>query len=154
MPYSREVIFAALVAWCIAVAAVDWRQRRIPNWLLLVALIPAVLTLVLRGQGLLGASLISSLFGAVVCFCLLLPGYLRSMLGAGDVKLAAVCGLVLGFDAGLRGLLLAALLLGGMSLFAVARLGRQSARSLRLPAGIALGGGFIAVLLLSRWGGL
>ena len=153
MPYSRELIVAVLVVWCIAVAAVDWRQRRIPNWLLLIVLGPAALSFLVFGRGVLEASLASSLFGAVVCFCLLLPGYLSSKLGAGDVKLAAVCGFVLGLDAGLRGMLFAALLLGGMSLFAVARFGRQHARNLRLPAGLALGGGFIAMLLY-RWDGL
>jgi len=90
--------------------------------------------------------------GALIGGLVLLPGYLWFRLGAGDIKLAAV----IGFLVGLRGLpwlfLLAALILGLMSLAVVLGAGRGKASDVRLPAAVALGGGFALILLLTSWG--
>jgi prepilin peptidase CpaA len=79
-----------VVALVIVAAVWDWRTRRIPNWLVALALIVALpLQIVLHG----------SLDGIQIWFtgCLsggliLLPGYLMRALGAGDVKLMAAVG--------------------------------------------------------------
>ena len=77
-----------------------------------------------------------------------------SKLGAGDVKLAAVIGLVVGWpDVGWV-LLASALLLGAMSLAVVMAAGLGNARALRIPAAVALAGGLIAVLVVQRGGWL
>ncbi|MDP3858544.1 MAG: prepilin peptidase [Stagnimonas sp.] len=151
---SREAIVAALLIWAVLVAIVDWRSRKVPNLLLLAVLLPAGAVCFWRGQGLLGVSLPGSFIGLVVALLLTLPGYLVSRFGAGDVKLAAVMGFLQGSDAVLLSLLLAALLLGAMSLLMVLQLGLESARKLRLPAAVALSGGFVGVLLVSYWGNL
>jgi len=118
-----------------------------------VVLFPAALAVLVRGEGLLGATPIDSLFGACVGGGLLMPGYLSAKLGAGDVKLAAVHGVLLGVVGVLQALLLSALLLGLISLLVLVGLGLRRARGLRLPAAVALGGGFVAAMLLSQWSG-
>lgn len=104
------------------------------------------------GTGLLGASLAASVLGAFVGGLVLLPGYLWFRLGAGDVKLAAIIGLLIGWNGLPWFFLLAALILGLMSLVVVAGVGAINARAVRLPAAVALGGGFDLILLLTSWG--
>jgi len=104
------------------------------------------------GKGPLGLGLLPSLLGAALGALLLLPGYFQSKLGAGDVKLAAVFGFLQGAAGLCWTLLFSALFLGGMSVFALVRLGSAGARSARLPAAVALSSGFAISLLLSFWG--
>lgn len=151
MPGQGTVI-AALLIWATAVAVTDWRVRKVPNLLLLAALLPAGVVLVWRGEGLLGAAPVASLTGLLYGFALALPGYLLSRFGAGDVKLSAVLGLLLGQPAILTSLLLAALLLGAMALVTRVRAGAEAASKIRLPAAVALSAGFAVVVLVSRWG--
>ena len=104
------------------------------------------------GKGPLGSGSLSSLLGAVVGTVMLLPGYWKSKLGAGDVKLAAVLGFLQGLDGLLWTLLFSALFLGGMSVFVLVRLGAVGARNVRLPAAVALCSGFAVALLYLSWG--
>lgn len=147
-------ITGALLLWALLIAVVDWRWRKVPNSLLLALLLPALLVLVLNGQGLQSAGWGSSLFGMGIALGLTLPGYLVSRLGAGDVKLAAVMGLVQGWPVVAWTLLVSALLLGSMALLMVLHFGLANARSMRMPAAIALAGGFITTLLLHSRGWL
>lgn len=147
-------ITGALLAWALLIALADWRWRKVPNGLLLLLLLPALLMLLLNGQGLQSASWGESLLGAGLALVLTLPGYLVSRLGAGDVKLAAVMGLVQGWPLAAWTLLASALLLGGMALLMVLHLGFANARTVRMPAAIAFAGGFIATLLLRSRGWL
>lgn len=143
---------AALLIWATAIAVTDWRLRKVPNLLLLVALLPAGLVLAWRGEGLLGAAPVASLTGLLCGLLLTLPGYLLGQFGAGDVKLSAVLGLLLGQPAILSTLLLAAILLGAMALVTRLSAGAEAARKIRLPAAIALSGGFAVVMLVARGG--
>jgi prepilin peptidase CpaA len=118
----------ALAAWAATAAGLDLRWRRVPNALLLALLIPAVLVLGWTGRGLLEASSLQSLAGALAAV-LLLPGYALGRLGAGDVKLVACLGFVLGGWAALEMLLVGAALLGLASAVALMRQGSR-----RLPA--------------------
>lgn len=147
-------ITGALLAWALLIAVVDWRWRKVPNSLLLALLLPALGMLLLQGQGLQSAGWSSSLLGALIALALTLPGYMLSRLGAGDVKLAAVMGLVQGWPLVAWTLLAAALLLGSMALLMVLHFGLANARQMRMPAAIAFVGGFIATLLLHSQGWL
>jgi prepilin peptidase CpaA len=79
-----------VVALVVTAAVWDWQTRRIPNWLVLAALIIA-LPLQVFVHGALGgiqAWLLGCLAGGVM----FLPGYLTRTVGAGDVKLMAAIG--------------------------------------------------------------
>jgi len=74
-------------------AAVDLTTRRIPNRL---ALFTAALGLSLSALGISHISLAASLAGFALGFVLMLPGHLLGATGAGDVKLMAAGGAILG----------------------------------------------------------
>lgn len=74
-------------------ALVDGLTRRVPNPL---ALGIAVLGLTLSALGLTHVGLGASLAGFAVGFALMLPGHLLGTTGAGDVKLMAAAGTILG----------------------------------------------------------
>jgi len=149
---GQGAVIAALLIWATAVAVTDWRVRKVPNLLLLAALLPAGVVMVWRGEGLLDTAPVASLIGLLFGLLLSLPGYLLSRFGAGDVKLSAVLGFLLGQTAILSSLLLAALLLGVMALVSRWRFGAEAASRIRLPAAVALSAGFAVVVLVSRWG--
>lgn len=104
-----------LLIWAGAVAGLDLKTRRIPNAALLLLLVPAVLTLMVNGKGLLGVSPLQSLGGFLVA-ALLLPGYYWKQMGAGDVKLIACLGGLVGFEGALELVLIGFVLLGMISL--------------------------------------
>lgn len=104
------------------------------------------------GVGILGVSPVSSFLGALAAGLMLLPGYLWFGLGAGDVKLAVVLGFLVGWGGLCWLMLLAALVLGLMSTLVLVGLGPARARTVRLPAALALGGGFFLVLLFTSMG--
>jgi len=85
-----------LVTWVSAIAWCDWRYRRVPNVALLLLLVPAVLALIVNGNGLLGVERWPSFMGFLLAGGVLLPGYALGKMGAGDVKFAACLGLLLG----------------------------------------------------------
>lgn len=95
-----------VVALAVTTAFTDSLWRKIPNWLtypaILAGLMIGVLVSCLGSQSLLGGVNFSgSLTGFVVCFlCMLFP-YQASGGGAGDVKLAATYGALLGWQVGL-----------------------------------------------------
>ena len=90
---SRDLIWGLVLCLTICAAVVDWRSRRIPNWLTVPGLIIGVVahTLISRWPG---AKL--SLEGAGLALGLLLPFVLLRALGAGDWKLMGAVGAFLG----------------------------------------------------------
>jgi prepilin peptidase CpaA len=88
---SGPWIPAALLAMCAGI--LDWRYRRIPNWLTMSGLAAgvAVNTILYRWPGLKAA-----LLGTLLGLGLLLPFVLVRSLGAGDWKLAGALGACLG----------------------------------------------------------
>ncbi len=128
-----------VAAWAATMAVCDLRYRRVPNGLLLPALLLMAASIGISGQTPLGASWHSGLIGATLALLLCLPGYALRKLGAGDVKMATILGAVAGWAATLEILLLAALALGLMAAGA-AMMGRRTAR---LPAAVALTAGLI-----------
>ena len=82
-----------LVCTCLAGAIWDLRTRRIPNWITVPALIAALVLHSYRG------ALMQSLIGFVVSLCLGIPLFALRGLGAGDVKLTAAVGAIVGWPA-------------------------------------------------------
>lgn len=103
-----------LCVWGLVVAAVDARNRRLPNLLTLGAALVGAAWLIEVQEGPLGTSPVSSLIAAALFLLFLAPGYARHWVGGGDVKLGITFGLLGGTKAslltlGIGGLLLAAL---------------------------------------------
>jgi prepilin peptidase CpaA len=98
------VILCGAAAWC------DLQYRRIPNALTLPSV---VLALCLHGFTNGGSGLLLSAGGMLVAAALVLPGYALGFTGAGDVKLLAAVGALLGLPGALYAALLS-LVLGGV----------------------------------------
>jgi prepilin peptidase CpaA len=104
-----------------AAGILDWRYRRIPNWLTLSGLVAgvAINTILYRWLGLRAA-----LAGAALGLGLLLPFVLIRSLGAGDWKLAGALGACIGPRQLLSVLMVTILMAGVMALAAVIWTGR------------------------------
>lgn len=125
-------MLAALGSGLGSAAVVDAAERRIPN---LVSLIMATTGIVLAATHVSGISLSSSLLGFAIGFALMLPGHLFGGTGAGDVKLFAAAGAVLGANRIIPAFLFVAIA-GGVLAIAIAwRRGRLK-RTLRFTAGL------------------
>ncbi|ASO21593.1 leader peptidase (prepilin peptidase)/N-methyltransferase [Actinoalloteichus hoggarensis] len=145
--------YSALVAVGVPLAVIDWRERRLPTALLL----PAYpVHLLLLGLAALVSDDLTSLGRAVSGMVVLFVGYLavalcaRGGLGAGDVRLAGLLGLVLGW-AGWP-VLLAGTVLGLVFATvqgAVLILLRGSSPQSAMPLGPALLAGAVTVLLVA-----
>ncbi len=86
-------MIAAVLAGCGGGALVDLRTRRVPNALTAVLAVAGVLLAALGASGL---SVAASLAGCAIGLLLMLPGHLIGATGAGDVKLFAAAGALLG----------------------------------------------------------
>jgi len=145
----------ALVFWALVVAGSDIRQRRVPNSFLLPVFIVAAVIQLTEGHGILGTSATDALFGMTVGAVLPFSGYLMRQLGAGDVKYAAVIGLLCGLAGILHIILWSALAMGLISTAAWAWSRWREPLARRLPAAVAISAGFVAHLILSgSFGGI
>ncbi|WP_235510051.1 prepilin peptidase [Variovorax sp. Root473] len=81
--------------WLIVVIVYDFRERRIPNWLVLAGATAALAALAYGIQPF-GINWASALLGAGVGFGFLLLFYAFGLMGAGDVKFAGALGLWMG----------------------------------------------------------
>lgn len=92
---TRSVVLLALLA---VAAVIDYRSYRIPNWLTFsgatFGLAYSTLNPSVAGHGFLW-----SLAGLGLGFIIMLPMYVLRVMGAGDVKLMAMAGTFLGFEA-------------------------------------------------------
>lgn len=104
------LIIALALALALACAVTDIRERRIPNkFTYPAAVCGLVLQVVLyRGPGLVSAVSGGLLFGGIFFFF-----YLLRTMGAGDVKLAAALGFIVGFPAAVP-VMLATAICGGI----------------------------------------
>lgn len=90
---AASVTFAVLVIGVMLAAFVDIRTRRIPN---AVTVPMAALGIALAALGPGDPSIAASALGAALGLLLMLPGYALGATGAGDVKLLAAVGALLG----------------------------------------------------------
>lgn len=131
IPLPMLLCLAMLAALLGAALWHDLRTRRIPNGLVLLGTVAGIAlhASLAPGAGLFeepfgGLGLLPSLAGSAIGLALLLPMYLLRALGAGDVKLMAMCGAFLGPQATLEAVLLT-LLSGGVLALAAALAGRR-----------------------------
>ncbi len=73
----------------------DFFQRRVPNWLVLTGAAGATVALILGNQPF-GVSWLAAVSGGAAVFAGFLAAYALRLMGAGDVKFAAVLGLWIG----------------------------------------------------------
>ena len=129
-----DVAFAALASGVLVASVVDIRSRRIPNALTATM---AATGVGLAATGLSGISLGASLAGCALGLALMLPGHALGATGAGDVKLMAAVGAVVGPALVISAFLFTAIA-GGVLALAVAlrrrRLGATLAGTGRLIA--------------------
>lgn len=111
MSYLPPVLQLLLLLIVIPAAVFDWRQRRIPNWLTFsgVAVAIALNTFLYETPGLWLA-----LKGLGIAMLVYFPLYMLRGMGAGDVKLMAAVGAVVGWQNWLGVLFLTAIF-GGIS---------------------------------------
>src|SRR6266571_6328688 len=102
--WIAAVLVAAIAGW------MDWRYRRIPNWLTVPGLLAGIVGNTLA-SGWSGAK--ASVLGALLGLALLLPFVLVRSLGAGDWKLVGALGAFLG-PQHLIAVLLGAILVAGV----------------------------------------
>jgi prepilin peptidase CpaA len=125
-------VVATLVGGTGSAAAIDIARRRIPN---AVSLGLAAVGIGLAASGVSGVTLRASVAGFFVALLLMLPGHVLGATGAGDVKLFAAAGAVLGVGRVFDAFLFVALT-GGLLAIGVAwqrgRLGRTLAHTARL----------------------
>jgi len=125
MLQSGPWIPAVLTAICAGV--LDWRYRRIPNWLTVSGVVAGIgVNTALFGWT--GAK--ASLLGAVLGLGLLLPFVLLRSLGAGDWKLAGALGACLG-PVQVVTVLMGTILVAGMMALAVVIWKRRLIQTLR-----------------------
>ena len=88
-----EILQAALFVLVVGAALADLRTRRIPNWIALPGLIAGM---VLNGYFRGSSGVASAMLGALLGAAMFLGIYLAGGMGAGDVKLFAAVGAIVG----------------------------------------------------------
>lgn len=101
MSYLPPVMQIGLALLVLTAAVYDIRFRRIPNWLVLVGLIFGLALNTLLGDppgptGSMWAGLRHAGFGLLLAFVIYLPLYMLRGMGAGDVKMMAAVGSIVG----------------------------------------------------------
>src|SRR3989441_2587910 len=142
-PVQAKIALASLALALVVSSVTDLRQRRIPNAVTYPAMLIVTACLVWLG----GLSLLlESILGALVCVAPLALAMWRGWMGAGDVKLMAIAGLVSGAAAGWPFSLVVLLdvaIAGGvlaLSWMLAARAGGQT-RPRSVPYGVAIAAG-------------
>jgi prepilin peptidase CpaA len=109
---SDPLVVTAVVAVTMAAAVVDLRTRRVPNWLTFGT---AALGIAMATAHLNGVSVAGAFEGLLVGLLLMLPGHVIGKTGAGDVKLLAALGTLLGPRSIVMAFLYSAIAGGGLA---------------------------------------
>ena len=181
LPITGRILLGSLVA---VAAAYDIRYRRIPNWLVLAGIIAGLLWNGFFSQGVASfdaAGLGRSAAGLGLGFVLYFPLYLLRARGAGDVKLLAAAGAIVGPTNCIWLFMLTAILGGIIALIFLAFKGRMlhtffnmqwimrdllrlkapyrsseeldvnSPKGMRLPHGAMIAVGSLALIVMVQW---
>lgn len=137
MIITKIIVFSVIL---IAASVIDWRQHIIPNWLILAGLAAGILFALLSPSW-------YWLIGALVGFALMLVLYLvfPGSTGEGDVKLAAVIGLFLGYPLVLNALVMAYILGGTVAVILL--ITRRVSLKSKISFGPFLAGGAGVVII-------
>ena len=135
-----SICVALLVPLAVVITYYDVRYRRIPNIYVLTTLICGVgASAIINGwRGALG-----SMVGCVFAFCLMLVLHIFGAMGAGDVKLFASIGAVIGTNMVLPTFLIVLITGGALAVFSVLRSGTVYETAQRVS--------FIFISLLTNW---
>jgi prepilin peptidase CpaA len=118
---SDLIVLTTIAGGGLAAAAIDVRTRRVPN-LLTASLAAAGVAFAVAGIGRL--TIAGSIAGIAIGFGLMLPGHLFGATGAGDVKLFAAAGALLGPAATAAAFIYTALAGGALAIAIACRRGR------------------------------
>ncbi len=119
--HAAQIIWTFTLALTLSAALLDWRSRRIPNWLTVPGLLSGIaLHAVLEGWH----GVRFSLAGAGLALIVLLPLVLLRAFGAGDWKLMGAVGAFLGWQLFLFVLLGSIFASGIMAIVQMYRVGR------------------------------
>ena len=118
---SDLIVLTTIAGGGLAAAAIDVRTRRVPN-LLTASLATAGVAFAVAGIGRL--TIAGSIAGIAIGFGLMLPGHLFGATGAGDVKLFAAAGALLGPAATAAAFIYTALAGGALAIAIACRRGR------------------------------
>ncbi len=127
---SDLIVLGTLTAGAAAAAAIDVRTRRVPNPLTALLALAGV---VFAATGISGVSIGGAFAGFLLGLALMLPGHLFGATGAGDVKLFAAMGSLLG-PAPVVGAFLYSALAGGVLAIGVALYRRRLRHTIGLAA--------------------
>ena len=122
-------------------AVIDLVTRRVPNWLTFTIL---VVGLTLAAVRVTSVTLAGALAGFLLGLLLMLPGHFIGATGAGDVKLFAAIGTLLGPSATLMAFFYTAIAGGLLALVAAVRRRRLSTTMERTMTFVTTGGGNVA----------
>jgi prepilin peptidase CpaA len=118
------VAIGVLAAGALIATVIDIRTRRIPN-VLTASMTGVGIAMALSGVS--GVSGMAAIGGVLVGFLLMMPGYMLGATGAGDVKLMAAIGAILGPSLVISAFLCTAIVGGVLALAVAARRGRVAA---------------------------
>ena len=133
----NAVVIAAIAGSGGASAAMDLRTRRVPNWLTLGI---TALGMTLAAAHLTDRSIAAALGGFAVGLLVMLPGHIVGATGAGDVKLFAAVGTLLG-PAGIAVAFVYTALFGGVLALTVAVFRGRLNHTLQETATLVVTGG-------------
>jgi prepilin peptidase CpaA len=114
---------AVLIALVLGAAFCDVRYRRIPNWLTVTGVLVGLALNGFLDQGRMGL-FVSSLLGLVIAFGVYFALYALHAMGAGDVKLMAAVGAIVGWPDWFGIFIITAIIGGIMALILVIARGR------------------------------
>jgi prepilin peptidase CpaA len=134
---SNTIVIAAVAGSGGASAALDLRTRRVPNWLTLGI---TALGMTLAAAQVTGLSIAAALGGFAVGLLLMLPGHIVGATGAGDVKLFAAVGSLLG-PAGIAAAFVYTAIFGGALALTVAVIRGRLQDTLQETATLVVTGG-------------
>ena len=107
---NESIQIVALLLVTLTAVITDLRHNKIPNVVVLVGLLGGVALHTLTSQSLLGTA--QAIGGAILAGLLLLPFYIKGGMAAGDIKLMAAVGAIVGWPNAIPAVLLT-LIIGG-----------------------------------------
>lgn len=120
--------WASVVVLAVLAIALDFRSRRVPNWLVAAGVVLSIALIKLGGVQALAYDWQDFWLGGAIAFACFLPLYALGWMGAGDVKFFTVTGLLAGWH-GLIAVWLVSSLIAGLHGLAIMALRQLDASS-------------------------